>query len=84
MQCWLQKVRMEPARPDDRYGDVAVDTALSMQRYREWLARTRPRLGPGGQRRPEFLMRPVKPRRRAFFVDPDPAGGTDGTDGASS
>ena len=22
--------------------------------------------GPGGQRRPEFLMRPVKPKRRAF------------------
>ena len=23
-------------------------------------------LGPDGQRRPEFLMRPVKPKRRAF------------------
>jgi hypothetical protein len=73
MQCWLQKVRLEKARPGDQYGDVWVDTALSMQRYREWLARTRPRLGPAGRRRPEFLMRPVKPRRRAYFVDPDAA-----------
>jgi anaerobic selenocysteine-containing dehydrogenase len=67
-QCWLQKVRMEPARPGDRYGDVYVDTKRSAEVYREWLARARPRRGPGGQRRPEFLMRPVKPRRRAYRV----------------
>ncbi|MBA3741734.1 molybdopterin-dependent oxidoreductase [Sporichthya sp.] len=70
-QCWLQKVRMTHAEPDDRYGDVWVDTAKSMEMYREWLAKTRTTLGPGGQRRPEFLMRPVKPRRRAFLVDPE-------------
>jgi anaerobic selenocysteine-containing dehydrogenase len=66
MQCWLQKVRMEPARPGDRYGDVFVDHRRSLEVYRDWLAQTRTTLGPGGQRRPEFLMRPVKPRRRAF------------------
>ena len=76
MQCWLQKVRMEKARPGDRYGDVYVDTARSMAVYREWLAKTRTTLGPRGQRRPEFFMRPVKPRRRAFFVDPDNADGS--------
>jgi anaerobic selenocysteine-containing dehydrogenase len=70
-QCWLQKVRMTPAQPGDQYGDVWVDTARSMAVYREWLARTRATLGPGGQRRPEFFMRPVKPRRRAFYVDPE-------------
>ncbi|HUR74596.1 MAG TPA: molybdopterin-dependent oxidoreductase, partial [Sporichthya sp.] len=69
-QCWLQKVRMTPAEPSDQYGDVYVDTAKSMEVYREWLAKTRSTLGPGGQRRPEFLMRPVKPRRRAFRVEP--------------
>ncbi|HVE26657.1 MAG TPA: molybdopterin-dependent oxidoreductase [Sporichthya sp.] len=74
-QCWLQKVRMTPAERTDQYGDVYVDTAKSMEVYREWLAKTRATLGPGGQRRPEFLMRPVKPRRRAFFVDPDAADG---------
>jgi anaerobic selenocysteine-containing dehydrogenase len=72
-QCWLQKVRMTPAEPTDQYGDVYVDTARSMEVYREWLAKTRATLGPGGQRRPEFLMRPVKPRRRAFFAEPDTA-----------
>ncbi len=66
MHCWLQKVRMEPARPGDRYGDVYVDRAASRRVYQEWLALARANLGPGGQRRPEFLMRPVKPRRRAF------------------
>ncbi|MDN5916559.1 MAG: molybdopterin-dependent oxidoreductase, partial [Pseudonocardia sp.] len=68
MHCWLQKVRMEKAHPGDQYGDVYVDARRSAEVYREWLAKTRSTLGPGGQRRPEFLMRPVKPRRRAFRV----------------
>jgi anaerobic selenocysteine-containing dehydrogenase len=68
MHCWLQKVRMEKARDGDQYGDVFVDTDRSREVYREWLAKARPALGPDGQRRPEFLMRPVKPRRRAFRV----------------
>ncbi|GEL20658.1 molybdopterin-dependent oxidoreductase [Pseudonocardia asaccharolytica] len=66
MHCWLQKVRMEKAHAGDRYGDVYVDTRRSREVYQEWLTKTRATLGPGGQRRPEFLMRPVKPRRRAF------------------
>lgn len=66
MHCWLQKVRMEKARRGDRYGDVYVDARRSREVYRDWLAKARPALGPGGRRRPEFLMRPVKPRRRAF------------------
>lgn len=70
MHCWLQKVRLEPAHADDRYGDVFVDTARSREVYQQWLAKAKPTLGPGGQRRPEFLMRPVKPRRRAFRIEP--------------
>jgi anaerobic selenocysteine-containing dehydrogenase len=69
MHCWLQKVRMEPAYAADQYGDVYVDAKRSAEVYRDWLAMARPTLGPGGQRRPEFLMRPVKPRRRAFRVE---------------
>ena len=46
MHCWHQKVRLERARPDDRYGDAVADTAASMRVYREWLARTRPAPGP--------------------------------------
>ena len=67
MNCWLQKVTLEPAHQGDRYGDVFVDRARSRAVYREWLSMTRPVLGPGGQRRPEFLMRPVKPKRRAYL-----------------
>ncbi len=68
MHCWLQKVRMEPAHVDDRYGDVYVDGRRSTAVYREWLAKARATQGPGGQRRPEFMMRPIKPTRRAFRV----------------
>jgi anaerobic selenocysteine-containing dehydrogenase len=66
MNCWLQKITLEPAHPDDRYGDVYVDRRQSRKLYREWLAMTRSTTGPDGQRRPEFLMRPVKPKRRAY------------------
>ncbi len=68
MHAWLQKVRMEPAPDGDRYGDVYVDTDASRRVYREWLALTRPRRGPGGQRRPEFLMRAATPNRRGYRV----------------
>jgi anaerobic selenocysteine-containing dehydrogenase len=68
MHCWLQRVRLEKAREGDRYGDVFVDTARSRQVYREWLALARPRLGPNGQRRPEFMMRPIKPTRATYRV----------------
>ncbi|MBO0892698.1 MAG: molybdopterin-dependent oxidoreductase [Acidothermales bacterium] len=71
MHCWLQKVKLEKALPDDQYGDVYVDAKRSWQAYQKWHAMTRPGPGPGGQRRPEFMMRPVKPRRRAFRVDHD-------------
>ncbi|MGH3436097.1 MAG: molybdopterin-dependent oxidoreductase [Sciscionella sp.] len=68
MHCWLQKIRMELAREGDRYGDVYVDTRRSREVYARWLALTRSTLGPGGQRRPEFLMRPVPPTRRGYRV----------------
>ncbi|MPY96539.1 MAG: molybdopterin-dependent oxidoreductase [Actinophytocola sp.] len=69
MHCWLQKVSMEPARPEDRYGDVYVDTRRSAEVYREWLAKTTPALGPDGQRRPEFMMRPLAPTRRGYRTE---------------
>jgi len=66
MHCWLQRVRIEPARPGDRYGDIAVDTAASMAAYREWIAKTRPGPGPGNLRRPLWFARPVKPTASAY------------------
>jgi anaerobic selenocysteine-containing dehydrogenase len=70
MHAWLERIRMEPAHDGDRYGDVYVDTEASRRVYHEWLALTRKTLGPGGQRRPEFLMRPVPPNRRGYRVAP--------------
>ncbi len=65
MHCWHQKVRVEPSRTEDRYGDVFVDTKKSVEVYREWLAMTKP--GPvGGLRRPLWLVRPFRPKDEAF------------------
>jgi len=64
--CWHQLVTVAPAEPDDRYGDIQVDTRLARDVYREWLAMTRPGPNAEGLRRPEFMMRPVKPKRKAF------------------
>ena len=66
MHCWLQRVRVAPAHPNDRYGDVAVDTERSLAVYREWLTKTRPGPGPGGLRRPLWFARPVKPTASAY------------------
>jgi hypothetical protein len=68
MHCWHQKVRIEPARPGDRYGDVVVDTARSHQLYKEWLARTRP--ASGKLRRPLWFARPLRPSPAAYRLDP--------------
>jgi anaerobic selenocysteine-containing dehydrogenase len=68
MHCWLQRVRLSKALPDDRYGDIEVDVRRSREVFHEWLAMTRPGPSADGWRRPEFLMRPVKPKRKAFKV----------------
>ena len=61
MHCWHQTVRVRPAREDDYYGDIYVDTDRSFEIYREWLDRTKPAPGPDGLRRPKWLKRPVAP-----------------------
>ncbi len=70
MHAWHQRVRLAAAEPGDRYGDVVVDTAKSMEVYREWLTLTKPAPGPGGLRRPLWLNRPVKPTEDAFYMAP--------------
>jgi anaerobic selenocysteine-containing dehydrogenase len=64
MHCWHQRVRVERARAEDRYGDVVVDTNLSMEVYREWLAKARPAKGP--LRRPLHFARAVRPAAEAY------------------
>jgi anaerobic selenocysteine-containing dehydrogenase len=68
MHCWHQLVTVERAGPQDRYGDVVVDTSRSMEVYREWLARARPGPGPGGLRRPLWLARSVRPADEVYVA----------------
>jgi len=69
MHCWHQKVRIEKAHPEDKYGDVLVDTNRSFEIYKEWLKKTRPAPGPGGLRRPLWLNRPLRPSEEMFYID---------------
>jgi anaerobic selenocysteine-containing dehydrogenase len=66
--AWHQKVVVRPALPADREGDISVDTRRSRAIYREWLELARPGPGPGGLRRPEWLLRPLRPTPSAYRV----------------
>ncbi len=68
MHCWHQKVRIEKAHADDRYGDVFVDTRKSWEVYRDWMSRTRPAPGPGGLRRPRWFARPFRPDPGTYVI----------------
>ncbi len=68
MHCWHQKVHLEACGPNDRYGDIQIDTNKSFAVYREWLAMTRPAPGPGNLRRPLWLQRPFRPKERAYYL----------------
>jgi len=73
MHCWHQAVRVRPADPGDRHGDISVDTARAREVYRRWLALARPAgyVSPDGTRRPRWLMRPLKPAASAFSLPRD-------------
>ena len=68
MHCWHQKVRLENVGPDDRYGDIMVDTKKSMEVYKKWLAMTRPAPGPDGLRRPLWFDRVLKPTIDNYYI----------------
>jgi anaerobic selenocysteine-containing dehydrogenase len=67
--CWHQKVRALRPSPDERYGDIFVDTDRAHEVYRRWLALTRPAPGPGGLRRPLWLPRAFKPDPSAYRLE---------------
>ena len=75
MHCWHQAVRVRPAGPGDRHGDIAVDTGQAHEIYQRWLLQTRPagQVSPDGTRRPGWLMRPLKPAA-AGLRDPGDGG----------
>lgn len=66
--CWHQKVRVTKAEVGDRYADVVVDRNKGQLAYDNWLALTRPAPGPGGMRRPYWLLRPLKPPRDLYSL----------------
>lgn len=75
MHCWHQKVRLERIHPNDRYGDVYVDTNKSYEVYKKWLAMARPAPGPNGLRRPLWMKRALRPAEEMFYVDKNPSEG---------
>ena len=66
--AWHQKVVVRAALPGDQDGDISVDTSRSRAIYREWLELARPGPGPDGLRRPEWLLRPLRPTPTAYRV----------------
>ena len=70
MHCWHQAVRVISAGPDDRAGDISVDTAKARLVYQQWLEKTRAAalVSPDGNRRPKWLMRPLKPGGDSFAI----------------
>ena len=77
MHCWHQAVRVRKAAPTDSYGDIRVDTDAAHGVFREWLAKTRPASAhsPDGNRRPHWLIRPVKPTKEAYRLPVGPSVG---------
>lgn len=67
MHCWHQKVKIEKARPEDRYGDVVVDTDKSFEVYKNWLKMTK--IPAGNLRRPLWLPRPFRPDISAYQIN---------------
>ena len=78
MHCWHQAVRVRPAAPGDRHGDIAVDTGKARAVYREWLdADPAGRAGLAGRdAAAAWLMRPLRPAPDA--VRPAGAGADSG------
>src|SRR5437899_358897 len=66
--CWHQKVRVTKSGPNDKYGDIFVDTNKSHEVYKRWLSKTRPAPGPDNLRRPLWLPRSYKPAVEAYYL----------------
>ena len=71
MHCWHQVVRVRKAEPSDKYADIHVDTAKSHEVFKKWLAETRPaqKHSPNGERRPYWMLRPLKPAREFYKLN---------------
>lgn len=66
--CWHQKVTVTATGAEDKYGDIFVDTNKAHEEYRRWLQMTRPAPGPGGLRRPLWMIRVYRPDPEMFYL----------------
>ncbi len=68
--CWLQKVRLTKPGPDDKYGDIEVDTDRSFAYFKQWNQWAQEaETHPDGLRRPLWMGRPLTPARDQFYID---------------
>ena len=68
--CWLQKVSLSIPGPDERYGDVFVDTNRSFEHFKKWNTWAKEKeTHPDGLRRPLWMTRPLAPQKRYFYLD---------------
>jgi hypothetical protein len=72
MHCWHQAVSVEKAHFGDEFGEVHVDLDKSKAVFERWLKMTKAaqEVSPDGTRRPRWLMRPLKPTKRASLLRP--------------
>jgi anaerobic selenocysteine-containing dehydrogenase len=80
VHCWLQKAKsVRRATENEKAGDLFVDTNISMEIYRQWLATARPadQVSPDGTRRPYWLARPLKPTKEAYKRSTPQSGSVD-------
>ena len=62
--------RTKKAEPEDRYGDVVVDTDASYEAYLEWVAMAPAHeQTPGNLRRPLWFARACRPADSAYLRD---------------
>src|ERR1051326_1169777 len=68
MHCWHQAVHSRNRIGMDGKGHVLMDTEMSREVYRKWLAMTRPadKFSPDRTRRPYWMLRPLKPAREFY------------------
>ena len=68
--CWLQKVSISVPNPDEKYGDVFVDTNKSFEHFKKWNEWAKEReTHPNGLRRPLWMGRPLTPKKEQFYIN---------------
>lgn len=67
--CWLQKVRISIPEPNEKYGDVFVDTNKSFEHFKKWNKWAKEReTHPENLRRPLWMGRPLTPKVKNFYL----------------